>query len=95
MEPPPYRRQESKGSEPVDLTPRLQRPANIAIKPSPYQNLHDPPTPTGKLADRIRRLRERCIDALGRQQFERAHTFLIEFVSFKNPHCTYYFNLLF
>ena len=64
-----------------DLTPRVSRPANIAIKPSPYQNLHDPPTPTGKLADRIRRLRDRCIDALGRSAFDQAYDFLIKYVS--------------
>jgi hypothetical protein len=79
QEPPPqYRKQESK--EQPDLTPRQLRPSNIAIKPSPYQNLHDPPTPTGKLADRIRRLRDRCIDALGRSAFEKAHKFLVEYV---------------
>lgn len=64
-----------------DLTPRVSRPANIAIKPSPYQNLHDPPTPTGKLADRIRRLRDRCIDALGKSSFDKAYDFLIKYVS--------------
>lgn len=72
---------DGKSSEVNDLTPRVSRPANIAIKPSPYQSLHDPPTPTGKLADRIRRLRDRCVDALGRSAFDRAYDFLIKYVS--------------
>lgn len=77
-------------SEVNDLTPRVSRPANIAIKPSPYQNLHDPPTPTGKLADRIRRLRDRCVDALGRSSFDRAYDFLIKYVSHLYSQCVIY-----
>lgn len=81
--PPPYvnERFEAKESKDYDITPRVSS-KNVAIKPSPYQNLQDPPTPTGKLADRIKRLRFRCIDALGQDLFDRAYSFLVQFVSF-------------
>jgi len=39
-------------------------------------DLADPPTPSGKLADRIRCVRERCIESLGERSFERAYSFL-------------------
>lgn len=44
-----------------------------------YKNLEDPPTPSGKITDRIDRLRQRCIDALGRDAFRRAYNFLKEY----------------
>lgn len=79
--PPSYAigRSETKESKDYDITPRVSS-KNVAIKPSPYQNLQDPPTPTGKLADRIKRLRSRCIDALGQAVFDKAHSFLVQFV---------------
>eukprot|EP01041_Mallomonas_annulata_P008586 gene8586-17713_t len=50
-------------------------PINVS-KQSPYHNLSDPPSPSGRLGDRIQRLRERCKDALGREGFERAYMYL-------------------
>ena len=41
-----------------------------------YQNLQDPPTPSGRLIDRIERLRLKCIEALGRDAFNDAYSFL-------------------
>ena len=50
------------------------------VRESPvYHGLQDPPTPTGRLSDRIERLRQRCIEALGRDAFNEAYTFLKTF----------------
>ena len=38
--------------------------------------LSDPPSPTGRLADRISVLRQRCIEGLGEKIFHEAHKFL-------------------
>lgn len=63
-------------------TPRRQRHSD-AVKESPYYNLQDPPTPSGRLSDRIESLRLRCIEALGRDAFYDAYNFLkqTEYVS--------------
>lgn len=57
-------------------TPRRQRPPPVAVKPSPYVGLQDPPSPSGRLADRIERLRQRCIEALGTHAFRDAYEYL-------------------
>ncbi len=57
-------------------TPRKQRPPPVAVKESPYINLQDPPTPSGRLSDRIQRLRMRCIEALGKEAFQDAYDYL-------------------
>jgi hypothetical protein len=57
-------------------TPRKHQPSSGAVKESPYMNLQDPPTPSGRLSERIEKLRERCIDALGRDAFMAAYSFL-------------------
>lgn len=57
-------------------TPRV-RPPPIAVKQSPYKNLQDAPSPSGRLGDRITRLRTRCIQALGRDAFQKAYDFLV------------------
>ena len=50
------------------------------LRESPaYHGLADPPTPTGRLSDRIERLRQRCIEALGREAFHDAYNFLKSF----------------
>lgn len=43
---------------------------------SNYSALQDPPSPSGRLGDRIDRLRQRCIEALGKFAFNEAYTFL-------------------
>jgi hypothetical protein len=42
-----------------DQTPRVQRPASQAVKQSPYFGLQDAPSPSGRLSDRIQRLKQR------------------------------------
>jgi hypothetical protein len=59
-----------------EMTPRKVRPQPIAVKQSPYYGLQDPPSPMGKLGDRIVRLRQRCIEALGKGAFDDVYTFL-------------------
>ena len=57
------------------------KPTRVTVlRESPaYHGLQDPPTPTGRLSDRIERLRQRCIEALGRDAFTEAYTFLKTF----------------
>ncbi|CAM6000120.1 unnamed protein product [Sphagnum balticum] len=57
-------------------TPRRERAPVAALKRSPYEHLQDDPTPSGILTDRIQRIRQRCIDALGRDAFDRAYQYL-------------------
>ena len=52
-------------------TVRLQVVPNSA-----YGGLQDLPSPSGRLSDRIERLRQRCTEALGRDAFRDAYTFL-------------------
>ena len=62
----------------VDLdstAPRLQTRGAAAIIP-PYRNLKDAPSPSGRLSDRIERLRQRCIEALGHGAFDDSYTYL-------------------
>ena len=44
--------------------------------PSSYGGLQDLPSPSGRLSDRIERLRQRCTEALGRDAFLDAYHFL-------------------
>ena len=62
--------------EEKQVTPRKHMPQAAAVRQSPYYNLQDPPSPSGRLGDRIQRLRERCREALGREAFERAYLYL-------------------
>lgn len=71
-----YKRAESDAYETPRETPRMQRPTPIAVKQSSFKNLVDAPSPRGRLADRIARLRQRCVQALGRSAFEEAYTYL-------------------
>ena len=45
---------------------------------SPYENLQDPVTPSGRLTDRIQLLKRRCVEALGKRSFTDAYNFLKE-----------------
>ena len=68
----------SAGEEREDLestAPRLQLKQSAAIIP-PYRNLKDAPSPSGRLSDRIERLRQRCMEALGREAFTESYTYL-------------------
>jgi hypothetical protein len=65
----------------VNITPvrKSLRPAalNMHASPAPvYHNLQDPPTPSGRLSDRIERLRSKCLEALGKDVFREAYNFL-------------------
>lgn len=44
--------------------------------PRQYANLQDPPSPSGKLADRIFRLRHKCIENFGRETFDNAYRYI-------------------
>ena len=48
----------------------------VAVKVTPYYNLQDCPSPSGRLSDRIERLRQRCKEALGKAAFEDAYLYL-------------------
>jgi len=61
-----------------DTTPRKGVKPSLAVKASPYAGLQDAPSPSGKLGERIERLRQRCIEALGRDSFEDAYQYLRE-----------------
>jgi hypothetical protein len=52
-------------------TVRMQAPTAVA-----YGGLQDLPSPSGRLSDRIERLRQRCTEALGRDAFRDAYQFL-------------------
>lgn len=58
------------------VTPRRDRAPVAVQKNSPYENLQDGPTPSGRLGDRIRQLRQQCINALGKEPFASAYDFL-------------------
>lgn len=55
--------------------PRLRPPVS-AVPSSAFGGLQDQPSPSGKLADRIERLRQKCMEALGRDTFIEAYLFL-------------------
>jgi non-specific serine/threonine protein kinase/NIMA (never in mitosis gene a)-related kinase len=74
-------RQSSDGSDAE--TPRHHQGLNLAVKPAPrqtpYHNLADPPSPSGRLADRIVRLKQRCVEALGQGAFIDVYTYLKQY----------------
>lgn len=78
--PPSYKKTESS-----EITPRrnlpLPLPVNVERNNAPYRNLQDAPSPSGRLGDRILRLRQRCISALGEVAFTNAYNFLKSHVS--------------
>ena len=48
----------------------------MIVPQSAYGGLQDMPSPSGRLSDRIERLRQRCTEALGRDAFRDAYYFL-------------------
>lgn len=62
-----------------DVTPRKFAGAPLRVDKDQYRDLHDPPTPTGRLGDRIERLRQKCVEALGMDAFTEAYSFLRQF----------------
>lgn len=46
--------------------------------------ISDSASPSGRLGDRIERLRKRCIEALGREAFNDAYTFLKQHEEVRN-----------
>lgn len=69
------RRQETNNVE----TPRVLRATPLAVAKQPsYKNLVDAPSPSGRLGDRIVRLRQRCTQALGQRSFNEAYNYLKE-----------------
>lgn len=74
-----YKKQESSVE-----TPRVNRPNPIAVRQVSYKNLVDAPSPCGRLGDRIVRLKQRCILALGRRAFDEAYAFLKQYAADDN-----------
>merc|ERR1711871_677622 len=69
--------QESASSDLESTAPRVQVRTPKAVKQNPfYNNLEDAPSPSGRLADRIDRLRQKCIEGLGRGAFDDAYEYL-------------------
>jgi hypothetical protein len=62
-------------------TVRMQAPTAVA-----YGGLQDLPSPSGRLSDRIERLRQRCTEALGRDAFRDAYQFLKQHEEVKFMH---------
>lgn len=62
-------------NNPDRTLPRLRPPVS-AVPSSAYGALQDMPSPSGKLSDRIERLRQRCKEALGERIFWEAYNFL-------------------
>lgn len=58
--------------------PRRPAPINSTASNRADQRAHlaDPPSPSGRLGDRIYKLRMRCVEALGRNAFEDAYAYL-------------------
>lgn len=48
----------------------------VIVSQAAYGGLQDIPSPSGRLSDRIERLRQRCTEALGRDAFRDAYHFL-------------------
>ena len=72
-------KQADEGNDLDSTAPRamkVQPALAVAIQPPVYRNLSDAPSPSGRLSDRIERLRQRCVEALGRGSFEDAYEFL-------------------
>jgi hypothetical protein len=66
-------------------TVRMQAPTAVA-----YGGLQDLPSPSGRLSDRIERLRQRCTEALGRDAFRDAYQFLKQHEEVKFIHVSLY-----
>ena len=63
----------------ASLSPRPARPVSPVVSPRAgggLAELSDAPSPSGRLADRVTRLRQRCVRALGYEQFTSAYTYL-------------------
>lgn len=71
-----------------DATYRFMKAPEPAVN-NAYIGLQDAPSPSGKLADRIPSLRQRCIEGLGREAFSEVYNFLRqhEMVSCASSHC--------
>ena len=54
--------------------------ALISLAKEPvYQHLQDPATPSGRLIDRINRMRQKCIEGLGKEVFLEAYRVLQDY----------------
>lgn len=60
----------------AEITPRVNRQPPAAQRAPSYKNLVDAPSPSGRLGDRIIRLKQRCILALGKRAFDEAYSYL-------------------
>lgn len=59
----------------------------MIVPQSAYGGLQDMPSPSGRLSDRIERLRQRCTEALGRDAFRDAYYFLKQHEEVCLVHC--------
>ncbi len=64
----------------------------MIVPQSAYGGLQDMPSPSGRLSDRIERLRQRCTEALGRDAFRDAYYFLKQHEEVRFVCCFLYFS---
>ncbi len=55
---------------------RMNPNPSLVVPVRDYHNLQDPPSPSGKLVDRIFRMRQKCIESFGRDIFDDAYRYL-------------------
>ena len=84
----------SQYNEDPNRTPRTQKPLSVAVRQSPYYGLQDAQSPVGRLSERIQKLRERCMEALGKGSFDKAYTFLKLFEEVSINEFSVYFIML-
>ena len=79
--PPTNNRGSGQGSGSGQGAIAIQTQQNQYTKPftPTYYNLQDPPTPVGRLSDRINHLRQKCLDGLGKDVFNQACRFIQDF----------------
>lgn len=60
-------------------TVHFVKPNPIVVRQVSYKNLVDSPSPRSKLGDRVIRLKQKCIAALGEQVFQEAYDYLKQY----------------
>lgn len=81
--PPPALRKQDSQSTPQIATSEPNKGVQLSIPSMPrqpsYKNLADSPSPRSKLGDRVKRLKQRCINSLGEELFNQAYDYLKQY----------------